>query len=118
MQSTLNKLKHAKLSFYFIFYLDIVLVLLASIFKFNHLAQVLIDCTYWPSLLWTDSIICQVNLYDHNLFSTVSYTANIMHVIYIQLLSDTPFQMKNSFVKATKSHLSISMGRVYNGPSL
>ena len=77
MQSTLNKLKHAKLSFYFIFYLDIVLVLLASIFKFNHLAQVLIDCTYWPSLLWTDCIICQVNLDDHNLFSTVSYTANI-----------------------------------------
>ena len=73
MQSTLNKLKHAKLSFYFIFYLDIVLVLLASIFKFNHPAQVFIDRTYWPSLLWADCIMCQVNLGDHDLFSTVSY---------------------------------------------
>ena len=72
MQSTLNKLKHAKLSFYFIFYLDIVLALLASIFKLNRSVQVFIDRTYWPSLLCTDFIMYQVNLDDHNLFSTVS----------------------------------------------
>ena len=30
-------------------------------------------CTYGPSLLWADFIMCQVNLNDHDLFSAVSY---------------------------------------------
>ena len=46
-----------------------------------------------------------------------------MHVIYIYLLSDTPFQMKKSFVKATKgtflySWAEFAIGRVCNGPRL
>ena len=96
--------------------------------------------------------MCQVNLDDHNLFSAVSYIQLLLcmsrkenpqkltqlssrshprhlvgkrtaHVIYIYLLSDTPFQMKKSFVKATKgtflySWAEFAMGRVCNGPSL
>ena len=59
-------MKTCKAFFYFIFYLDIALVLLASIVKFNHPARVFIHCTYGPSLLLTDFIMCQVNLDDHS----------------------------------------------------
>ena len=55
--------------------------------------------------------MCQVNLDVH-------FQVIIMHVIYIKLLFDMPFQMKNSFVKATNRHLSIFMGLICCGPSL
>ena len=71
MQSILNK--NMQSFFYSIFYLDIVLDLIASIIKFNHPARVFMNCTYGLSLLWTDFTMCQVNLDDHNLFSAVSY---------------------------------------------
>ena len=73
------------------------------------------------SLLWTDFIMCQVNLDDHNLFSAVSY---------IQLLLCMPFissycliRLFNSFMKATKGTFlypwaELAMGRVCNGPRL
>ena len=69
--------------FYFIFYLDIVLVVLASIIKFNHPAWVILHCTYGPSLLWTDFIMCRVNLVNQYLFSAVSYVQLLLCMSFI-----------------------------------
>ena len=73
----------------FFFYLDIVLVLLASVFflKFNHPARVFIHCTYGPSLLCTDFVMCQVNLDEHNLFSTVSYKQLLLCLSFIYFVT-------------------------------
>ena len=49
------------------------------------------------------------------LFSTPSYYyACHLYVVF----SDTPFQMKNAFEEATKTHLSTCLGRVSYGSSL
>ena len=73
----------------------------------------------------------QVNLDAHNLLSTVFSTQLLLCMSFIssyfcyyyachlyRVISDMLFQMKNSFVKATKRHLSESMGRVCYGRRL
>ena len=81
-------------------------------------------CTYGPSLLWTDFIMCQINLDDHNLFSAVSY---IQLLLCMSIISSycliRLFKWKKSFVKATKGTFvcpwaEFAMGRVCNGPRL
>ena len=62
--------------------------------------------------------MCQVNLDDqylvqYSFFYTLSTSNYYVCHLYL-VLSDIPFQM----LKATKRHLSLSMGQVCNGPRL
>ena len=101
--------------FYFIFYLDIVLVLLVSI-KFNHPAWVFLHWTHGPSLLWTDFIMCQVNLVNHYLFSAVSYVQLLLCMSFISNYCLVRLFKWKILGESYKRHLFISMGRVCNGP--